>query len=657
VAILFLCLVLALNCANAQVTQTTPSDHFTELSLEQLLDAKVETAALKKQSLNDAPADVTIITAADIRRYGYRTLGEALSNVRGFYMTHDGGFQFAGVRGFSLLGDYNTRFLVMINGHQMTDNVYSAMYMFGQDFGLDMDLVEQIEIVRGPSSALYGSNGLFSTINIITKKPAQQQSGYTSAEVGSFGETKAVGSATFRFGRTGRGLISGSMFRTDGRTASLDAPGNVDPITVGDLGKEQGYHSFAALSWNRWSFTGMFGERRISVPTGFYGADVGDAGTRSLEARNFIEVAWHRPLGRDKALKWRAYYDQYRYDGIYNYYQSFGSQSFDGAVGDWIGNQLLYQQEHTRIGAITVGAEANVDIRNLQYGYSMVPTSSGAERQDDFLLRHPNASYALFVQDEWRPAPKWTIYFGGRFDDSRNNRASFSPRAAVVHKMGTSTYKLMYGRAFRNPSTFERYWSPSPSLGSEQIQSIELSREQKLGKRLNLLTSAFHYRLSGLIQGVPITDNILQYQNRSKAAATGLEFELNGRPFDRLDTSMSYTLHRVRGAEEAGRLENSPARLAHFRAAIPFAQERMVVAGAMRHVSSRLTAFADLTPAATVFDLTGTVRFANKQADLQFGVRNLFDRQYADPLSAEHSTTVLPRTGRAIYVKLSWRGE
>jgi outer membrane receptor protein involved in Fe transport len=655
VRILVLCLALVVNYASAQVMETKPAGDFTELSLEQLLDAKVQTAALKKQSLNDAPADVTVITAADIRRYGYRTLGEALSNVRGFYLTHDGGFQYAGVRGFSLLGDYNTRFLVMINGHQMTDNVYGAMYMFGQDFGLDMDLVEQIEIVRGPSSALYGSNGLFSTINIITKNPGTHRSGQASAEIGSFGERKTLGSTTFQFGRTGRGLIAGSVFHTGGRTVPQDT--REMAAEVSGVGKEQGYHSFATLSWNRWSLAALFAERRITVPTGFYGADVGDPGTRSLEGRNFVEVAWHRPLGHDRALKWRAYYDQFRYDGIYNFQQSYGYQTFDGAAGDWVGNQLLYQQEQTKIGSITIGAEANVDIRNLQYAYDMLSTPEGAERQDKFRIRHPNASYALFFQDEWRPARDWTVYLGGRFDDSRNNLASLSPRAAVVYRRATSTYKLMYGRAFRNPSTFERYWSPSPSLAAEHINSIELSRDQKLGKKLNLLTSVFHYRLSGLIQGVPLTDNTLQYQNRSKAAATGLEFELNGRPFDYLDATMGYTLHRVRAGSDENRLENSPARLAHFRAAVPLARERMVVAGTMRHVSSRMTAVSDVTPAATVFDLTATVKFINRLADLQFGVRNLFDKQYADPLSTEHTTSVLPRAGRAVYVKLTWRGE
>jgi outer membrane receptor protein involved in Fe transport len=652
------CLALVAVCATAQSGQPKTDEPLTELSIEQLMEVRVEAATLKKQSLSDAPADVSVITAAEIRRYGYRTLAEVLSNVRGFYTTQDGGFQYPGVRGFSLLGDYNTRFLVMINGHQMTDNVYGAMYMFGQDFGLDMDLVEQIEIVRGPSSALYGSNGVFATINVITKTAGDQASGRASTEIGSFGETKMLTSATFRVGRTGRGLISGSAFHTGGRTVGLNTLDNLDQtLSIHDVGKEQGYHSFATLSWNRWSFAAMFGERRIAVPTGYFGTDIGDSGTRSLDSRNFAEAAWHRPLGHGRALKWRTYYDQYRYDGVYNYLQSSSYQNLDGAAGDWIGSQLLYQQDDTKLGSITVGAEGNIDLRNLQYNKSITTTPEGSVQTDVFSLSHPNATSALFIQDEWHPAAAWTVYLGGRFEVSRNNPPVFSPRAALVYKRNTATYKVMYGRAFRDPSTFERYYSPNPSLVAERIQSFEVSREQQLNKRLRLLTSAFHYQLSGLIQGVPVSENSLQYQNSSKASATGLEAELSGHAFEWLDTTASYTIHRVRGIDDQHRLENSPVRIAQFRAAVPFAQERMVVAGAMRYISSRLTAFDGVAPAATVFDLTATAKLSRKSLDLQFGARNLFDEQYADPLSTEHSSAVLPRAGRSVYVKLTWHGE
>ena len=174
------------------------------------------------QSSGDAPSSVTVITAAEIQEHGYRTLADILRTVRSFYVTYDRNYSSIGVRGFARPGDYNTRVLLMVDGHRMNDNVYDEA-MIGTEFPVDVDMIQRIEIIRGPASSLYGSNALFAVINVITRHGQDVNSVELSSDAGSFNSYKgraptAARSASFSFcfpaPSTAAGGITASFFRS-----------------------------------------------------------------------------------------------------------------------------------------------------------------------------------------------------------------------------------------------------------------------------------------------------------------------------------------------------------------------------------------------------------------------------------------------------------
>ena len=227
------------------------------------MNIQVEGAALHPQSLQDAPASVTVITAEDIRKYGYRTLGEALASVRGFYVSNDRTYETVGVRGFSLPSDYSSHLLVMVNGHNMADNIFDDMLFFGNGFPIEMNLIKQIEIIRGPSSALYGSNAIFATINIITKSPDEAGPLAATLDAGSFGEKKMQIEETASLGGA-KVLLSGTVYNNTGPGTlffpQFDAPQTNYGKAI-DMNGEKGYHFFANL------FGGTGPSRRLSAAT------------------------------------------------------------------------------------------------------------------------------------------------------------------------------------------------------------------------------------------------------------------------------------------------------------------------------------------------------------------------------------------------------
>lgn len=314
-----------------QETAATPShsnaaepseSQLADLSLAELLQVKVDTvyAASKfVQEVGQAPASVSIVTAAEIRAHGYRTLAEVLRSVRGFFVTNDRNYSYLGVRGFSRPGDYNSRVLVLVNGHRLNDTIYESA-LLGTEAPLDAALFDRVEVVRGPSSSLYGTSAFFAVVNVITR-PGRSLAGVeVEGDVGSrelrSGRLTAGGQA-----RGLEGLVSVSAMDAAGNRR-LYYPEYVSPESDGiarNADADRSVSVFGTLTGHGAQLQGGFGSRRKVVPTGAFDTIFNDARTATEDARGFLNLQLTRAIQTRTTLRVSASFDTYAYDGTYAY--------------------------------------------------------------------------------------------------------------------------------------------------------------------------------------------------------------------------------------------------------------------------------------------------------------------------------------------------
>src|SRR6185295_5048679 len=149
-----------------------------------------------------------------ISRYGYRTLADILQGVRGMYVTNDRNFSLIGTRGFANPGDYNSRILLLVNGHRVNDNIFGQAEI-GAEFGLDPAMFERVEIIRGPSSSLYGDSAFFAVVNVITRTGASLGGGAMTLEGGTLGTQLVRGTTGQVFANGAELALSGTFERSD----------------------------------------------------------------------------------------------------------------------------------------------------------------------------------------------------------------------------------------------------------------------------------------------------------------------------------------------------------------------------------------------------------------------------------------------------------
>lgn len=158
-------LALLMSAATAQAG-ADGLDQLLDLDLDQLMNLTVSSASGVPESLRDAPASMVVVTADDIRNRGYDNLVEVLNDLPGFDVAVAGGTNYATAWQRGYRSPFGQRTLLMVDGI-VVNELWSQAPDFSRQYPLLM--LERIEVLYGPASAVYGANAFAGVINLITR--------------------------------------------------------------------------------------------------------------------------------------------------------------------------------------------------------------------------------------------------------------------------------------------------------------------------------------------------------------------------------------------------------------------------------------------------------------------------------------------------------
>ncbi len=622
------------------------------LSIEELLAVEVVSTASKfPQPVTRVAASVTVVTADEIRRFGHRTLADILRSVRGLYVNDDRNYSYTGVRGFGRPGDYNTRLLLLVDGHRMNDPIYDQAAL-GADLPIDIEMVDRVEIIRGPGSSLYGTNAFLAVINVITRTGRQIPEPRVTTTAGSLDALGGQASAGHVFGNGADVLVGASMQRIGGQRSlyfpEFDAPDTHDGLAR-DSDRDQSARFFTAVTVGRATFHAAVAERTKQVPTASFGTVFGDRRLQTTDARNYVDANYTTAFGGGWRGFVRGSYDRYEYSGTYPYDTADAGVQIESdlAQSDWLSGELAANRRVAGRHLVTAGGEARYAIREHQRATMQSVASIEDNRR--------SMTSGAYVQDEVSVTPKLVATGGMRLDYFGSFGYQVSPRAALVYNASQgSALKFMHGRAFRAPDAFELYYLPvdapkrTNQLRPESIHTTEAVWEQTYGGQLRSTISLFRSDISRLISQAVDDQENYYYANLNTARSTGLETELEGRSRSGLIARGSYSWTRATDTHSGERLSNSPAHIGKYDLTAPIVRSRVFLAASGAYVGKRQSIRGTGIPGVYLQNLTLTADRIFQRLDLTVGAYNIFDRKYGDPGAEEHAQTVIPQDGRTI---------
>ncbi len=451
---------------------------------------RVASASRRAERIVEAPAAVSFLSAKDIStQSGHNQFPRVLQNKPGVEIAQSGIYDFnLNTRGFN--SSLNRRILTLIDGRDVSTTLlgnpeWSAM-------ATNLDEVENIELVRGPGSALYGANAFNGVLNITTKRPVDSLGGWFSATAGELDTKRAELRYAGEFGFGWSYRVSGSWTESDTWTQSRLDPTNpeYEGLTLANTERipvEEGFEStiFSMRAdkefINGWIFSVEVGTTTVSNPTAVTG--IGRVQINEVE----------RPYFRSSfsTNNWEFTFWRYERDttdgqtalasGNVFYEDSYNQQLTVQANYDFFDERLL----------ITGGAsysEQEVDTANPSGLQTLMDGTRDADQQ------------AVYAQATIKLTDQFDFILAGRYDENSLIDSQFSPKGGLVWKLNTNnTVRLTYNEAFQSP-TFSEFFLRVPTGTSIPFQNIVFGVAQGLAE-----------------QGIPITPQqlaqVVQWQN------------------------------------------------------------------------------------------------------------------------------------------------
>ncbi len=668
---------LALLLAAPPAVAARPVNPFDEPDESELFRAEQElvtVASRYAQTVRQAPSIVTVVSAGDIRRAGFRTLSEVLGSLPGIYISvAKESRDLAWFRGVT--SSDNNKILLLVDGIPWYDGIYNHAWI---DDYLPLDQVRQVEVIKGPGSALYGTNAFAGVINVVTWDGRSLDGGFVRLKAGSDGRMGA--SAVFADDVAVRGHEM--SVRAYARVLSADGDG-LDTVPRGrrdvqGLDPKRAINGGMRVELDGLSLAVDLVDYRhtyfVNEQDDVLDVLLNSSDEFALNYRNaFLAASYDVDLGPMGTVRPYLYSQRHDNPGLYGW---FSDLSVEGDQAVWQTTLVETAKDSVRHGVgveawlvpaashavVTgVGLEA-VHVLELEDRY-FEDLSHEASQPSTFSAPPGWITDAfLFGQYTWTTTWWLELTGGARLDYHSYFGPFVSPRmGALLVPAESVLIKLLYGRAFRAPTARELlvevgvdgdgnnlFTNGNPGLEPEIIDTIEAELTLTPARPLELRAAAFVSGIDQEINKSTVADPTLgseYYANLGGALAMGTELE-GTLTSGAWEANASYTYTQAHDRETGNRTYAFPRHMGHARLGMrPVEPLSLSLLGDLYGVQPRSewtpdSGLADGPAYGLLHAAIAVDGLAKGRVAADISVRNLLDTQFSTLIPQEDANAV-----------------